>query len=278
MKHTVSSKLGQHYVDAGKGEVVVLLHGWPQTWYCWRHVIPLLSDRYRVVAPDLRGLGDSADPGTGYAKRDIAADVNELLDGLGIDQYHLVGHDWGGVVAWSLAAHFPGGARTLAIVDVAIPGDGGADISQGGRRWHHAFHQAVGLPEILVAGRESEYLGWFYDHYGATPDAVPEEDRIEYLRTYHDPAKLRAGFEYYRALPQDAVDNAEIVVRQRPTIPVLAVGGGDSFGRGREVEASLRRMATDVTGEVVAGAGHWVPEEQPEILAALLKEHFPRAR
>lgn len=277
MEHRYSTTTPrQHYVVEGDGDVVVLLHGWPETWYCWRRVMPLLSDCHRVIAPDLRGLGDTEDPHEGYDKRSIARDVRRLLDELGVERYHLVGHDWGGVVAWSLAANWPAGIRSLSIVDVAIPGDGAPDISQGGRRWHHAFHQTRELPETLVTGREAEYLGWFYDNYGAGPHAIDDEERAEYLRSYREPARLAAGFEYYRALPQDARDNAEKATENLPAMPVLAIGGGEGFGRGAEVEASLRRMARDVEGLVIPGAGHWVPEEQPEALARALRAFFDR--
>ncbi|GAA5125434.1 alpha/beta fold hydrolase [Pseudonocardia adelaidensis] len=256
-----------HYVVAGRGEPVVLLHGWPQTWYCWRRVIPLLADRFRVVAPDLRGLGDSSRPRGSYDTRTVAGAVRALLrDVLEIDRYHVIGHDWGGIVGYALAAHFPGPVRSLTVVDVAVPGDGSPDISQGGRRWHHAFHQTAGLPEALVAGREEIYLGWFYDNYGARPDVISPQERAEYLRTYSQPGALRAGFEYYRALPQDARDNARRAQEHRVAIPVLALGGATGWGRGEQVAESLARLADDVTGGVVPDAGHWIPEEQPEEL------------
>jgi pimeloyl-ACP methyl ester carboxylesterase len=265
--HTDVGDVRLHHVTAGAGEPVVLLHGWPQTWYCWRRVIPLLAGEFRVVAPDLRGLGDSSRPAGGYDTRTVAADIHRLLhDELGLDRYHVIGHDWGGVVGYALAAHFPGGAASLTVVDVAIPGDGSPDISQGGRRWHHAFHRTAELPEALVAGREELYLGWFYDNYGHRRDVISAEERAEYLRTYSQPGALRAGFEYYRALEQDVLDNARRAEEYRIAVPVLALGGAGGWGRGEEVAQSLSRLADDVTGGVVAEAGHWIPEEQPEEL------------
>jgi pimeloyl-ACP methyl ester carboxylesterase len=266
-----------HHVVAGNGPTVVLLHGWPQTWYCWRDVIPLLVDGFRIVAPDLRGLGDSSRPAGGYDTRTVASDVHRLLcEELGLDRFHVMGHDWGGIVGYSLAAHFPGPVATLTVVDVAIPGDGNPNISQGGRRWHHAFHQTPGLPEALVAGREELYLGWFYDNYGYRSDVITAEDRAEYLRSYSDPAAMRAGFEYYRALEQDAADNARRATEYRIAVPVLALGGVGGWGRGEEVAASLRRLADDVTGGVIADAGHWIPEEQPAELARRFREFVQR--
>lgn len=261
-----------HYVTAGSGPPLVLLHGWPQTWYAWRRLVPLLAPRFRLVMPDLRGLGDSSRPETGYDKRSLAEDIWQLLAGtLGIRSFYLAGHDWGGPVAYALAAAHRDAVLKLAILDVAIPGDGNPNISQGGRRWHHAFHGTRDLPEALVAGREALYLGWFYENYGARPDAIPAEDVAEYLRTYTQPGALRAGFEFYRAIAQDIADNQG---NARLTLPVLAVGGAAGWGRGAEVEASLRRLADDVTGQVVEGAGHWIPEEQPELLARLLQDFF----
>lgn len=263
-----------HYVTAGRGEPVVLLHGWPQTWYEWRHIIPALAERYHVIAPDLRGLGDSSRPLSGYDKKTVADDIWQLVSGeLGHARIHLVGHDWGGPTAYALAAAHPEAVTRLVIVDVVIPGDGG-DFSQGGKRWHHQFHATPDLPEALTAGRERIYLTWFYRTFGHRPDAISEADINEYLRTYGQPEAMRAGFEYYRALAQDAIDNAKIVERFKLPMPVLAIGGAGGRGRGQEPEHSLRRVAKNVRGEVIPDCGHWIPEEQPEHLARLLMDFF----
>jgi pimeloyl-ACP methyl ester carboxylesterase len=269
------SGLTMHYVTAGIGEPVVLLHGWPQTWYEWRDVIHLLRDRYRLIAPDLRGLGDSSRPQTGYDTCTLAADVWELVNGaLGINEFKLVGHDWGGPVSYALAAAHAQAVTRLAIVDVAIPGDGSANISQGGRRWHHAFHQTAGLPEALIEGREAIYLGWFYRNYGYRPDAVSDTAIAEYLRTYTQPGALRAGLEYYRNIPTDIAQNEALVAAGKLPMPVLALGGAESWGRGREVLDSCRRVARDVRGGVIEKAGHWIPEEQPDALVRALCDFF----
>lgn len=263
-----------HYVVAGSGPAVVLLHGWPQTWYEWRRVMPALAERYTVVAPDLRGLGDSSRPAEGYDKKTVAEDVWRLArERLGFERFFVVGHDWGGPTAFALAVAHPEAVRRLAILDVVIPGDG-ADFSQGGRRWHHAFHNVPDLPEALVQGRERLYLSWFYRTFGDRPDAILESDIDEYLRTYTQPGALRAGFAYYRALAQDARDNEAALAGGKLKMPVLAVGGAKGRGRGREPEDSLRRVADNVRGEVFADCGHWIPEEQPERLARLLLEFF----
>lgn len=144
-----------HYVEAGSGVPLLLLHGWPQTWYEWRYVFPALSKNYRVIAPDLRGLGDTSRPAGGYDKRTVASDLWQLMhEHLETPSFHLVGHDWGGPAAYALAAEHPDAVRRLAILDVVIPGDGAQGFSQGGRRWHHAFHITPDLPEALTHGRE----------------------------------------------------------------------------------------------------------------------------
>ena len=253
-----------HYARAGTGDPVVLLHGWPQSWYCWRKIMPALAQRYTVIAPDLRGLGDSSRPLEGYDKRVIAEDIWKLTQHLRFDRYSLVGHDWGGPVAFCLAATHPVAIRRLVMLDTAVPGDGSGTFSQHGRRWHHAFHQTADLPEALVAGREDIYLGWFYRQYGYTAGAIGPEDIEEYLRTYRHPGALRAGFAYYRALKQDVAHNQTLLTRGKLTMPVLALGGGKAFGRGAETLESLKRVALDVRGGVIEDCGHWMAEEQPE--------------
>lgn len=269
------SESSMHYVTAGEGFPVVLLHGWPQTWRCWSEAIQLLSPLgYRVIVPDLPGLGDSTNQGGSFDKKYLASVIVELCDHLGVDDYHLVGHDWGGGVAWAMAAHFPRGVKTLSLVDIAIPGDGNPNISQNGARWHHAFHQTSGLPEELIRGRESIYLSWFYRNYGHREDVISEEDQAEYIRAYSQPGVLENGFKLYRAFQQDCKDNIARAELYRPSIPILAVGGGVSWGRGEQVAQSARRMADNVTGAVIREAGHWIPEENPEELVQLFKEFW----
>ncbi len=269
------SEVRMHYVAAGEGYPVVLLHGWPQTWYEWRHIIDKLAPHYRVIAPDLRGLGDTSCPTSGYEKKTVANDVWELVHHeLKLEHFYLVGHDWGGPTAYALAAHHPDAVKKLAIIDVTIPGDGGPDISQGGKRWHHAFHRTLGLPEALVTGREAVYLGWFYRTFAHLAEVMTDEVIEEFLRCYRHPESLAAGFAYYRAVPQDIADNEAMIARFKLPMPVLALGGAESWGRRMEVLESMRRVALDVRGGMIANCGHFVPEEQPEELAQRLMAFF----
>ena len=280
MTHIVSqyADIGEglvHYLTAGEGEPVVLLHGIPQTSHEWRHVMPLLSDRFRLIAPDLRGLGDTFRPATGYDKKTVAADVWRLVhDHLKLDRFHLVGHDWGGPTAFALACAHPQAVRSLAILDVAIPGDG-FDFSQNGRRWHHALFRTLDLPEALFQGREHLILDWLFENYGYSPNCIAPADRDEYLRTYRKPGAMRAMFGFYRALPQDAEDNRTFLeANGKLRMPVLALGGNKTFGRGIETLESLQRVAVDVRGGLIPDSGHWVIEEQPEFVARELRKFF----
>ncbi len=266
-----------HYVRAGSGPVVVLLHGIPQTWYEWRLVIPYLSKKFTVIAPDLRGLGDSSHPTDGYDKKTMSNDIWRLLQSLNVDRFYLVGHDWGGPTAFSLAAQYPEAIIKLAILDVVIPGDG-ADFSQNGRRWHHALFRTPDIPEqLFLGGREHVIINWLFDNYGYLPNCIGVEERSEYLRTYIKPGAMRAMFSIYRALPQDVSDNQVMLAQKgKLKMPVLALGGDKSFGRGLETLESLKRVAENVQGGLVPNSGHWVTEEQPEFISKELLRFFEK--
>jgi len=263
-----------HYVTAGEGDAVVLLHGWPQTWYMWRYIIPPLAERYKVIAPDLRGLGDSTRPLSGYDKKTVASDIWKLLkDHLGIDRIFLVGHDWGGPISFAFAAAHPDSVRCLVLLDVPIPGDG-TDVFSAGR-WHHAFHWIADLPETLTDGRERIYLEHFYRNWGARPDVISDDDITEYVRAYSEPGAMRSGFNYYRGYHQDVIDNQEVLSHGKLKMPVLALSGSKGRSRGRDVVlASAQRVAENVEGGEIPDCGHWIPEEKPEELLRELLAFF----
>ncbi|WP_108610596.1 alpha/beta hydrolase [Aminobacter sp. MSH1] len=261
-----------HYVTAGAGEPLVLLHGWPQTWWEWRRIIPALSERYLVIAPDLRGLGDSSCPLAGFDKRTVASDIFKLVhDQLGHSTFHLVGHDWGGVVAYALTHAHQACVRRLSIIDVVVPIGSPDELTWNGRRWHHTFHWQRDLPEALVTGRERAYLSWFYKNLAFNASAITEEDLLEYVRAYSQPGVLRSGFEYYRATHQD-IENFNESMKVKLAMPVLAIGGENS--RKTQVAENLKLLADDVRECIIDRCGHWVPEEQPEALARALLEFF----
>lgn len=254
-----------HYVTAGSGDAVVLLHGFPQTWRQWRKIIPALAGRYTVIAPDYRGAGHSSRPVGGYDKRTMARDIHQLVRGLGFERAAVVGHDIGLMVAYSLAATHPEAVSRLVVIDAPLPGtEVWSRISVDPRVWHFAFHGARDVPELLVTGREREYLTMFYDARVYDPSAFTARDIDEYVRAYSVPGAMRAGFELYRAFEQDARDNRELMRTKLP-MPVLAVGGAHSTS-GPHVEEMMREVAEDVTGLIVPESAHWVPEENPRFL------------
>jgi pimeloyl-ACP methyl ester carboxylesterase len=202
--HTTSvNGVDLHYLKAGQGDAVVLLHGWPQTSHEWRKIMPKLAENYTAIAPDLRGLGDSSIPTTGYDKRTVAEDIHQLVQRLEFQQIYLVAHDMGVPVAYAYASLYPEEIRKLVILDVPPP-TGGSAINL----WHIGFHLVPELPEALVQGREAVYLRYFFKATTRS-DAISEEDFDEYVRCYSNPASFKAGLEYYRAFPRDIQDNAE---------------------------------------------------------------------
>lgn len=267
--HTAAvNGIQMHYVIGGHGDPVVLLHGWPQTWYEWRHVMPALARNYTVIAPDLRGLGESSKPITGYDGKTTAEDIHQLVTKLGFNDIFLVGHDFGVQVAYSYAAAHPNETKRLVILDVPVAGIGPGGNITG--LWWAQFHNVRDIPEMLVTGHEREYLTWFY-RYSCNPAAITEEDIDEYVSHYSSPGGMRAGFEYYRALSEDIKQNKEYSMVKLP-MPVLVLGGECSFGDA--ALDSMRLLATDVRGSVIPNTGHWIPEEQPEFLAEQLFKFF----
>ncbi|MBL4622491.1 MAG: alpha/beta fold hydrolase [Immundisolibacteraceae bacterium] len=262
-----------HYLLAGNGEPLVLLHGWPQSSHEWLRLMPYLADNYQLIVPDLRGLGDSSKPHTGYDKATIAADIYGLVhDQLGHDTIRLVGHDWGGGVAYAIAGQYRDWVSQLAILEMVMPGvplPGAGELL--GSFWHMSFHGVRDLPEALIQGRERTYISWFFNNFAYNPAAITPGDLDEYERCISQPGALRAGFEYYRARPEDAVAFAT-AAQQKLTIPVLALGGATCMGDA--VKLCMEQVAESVIGGSIAECGHWIPEEQPEQLANQLKAFF----
>jgi pimeloyl-ACP methyl ester carboxylesterase len=268
-----------HYVEAGDGErIVVLLHGFPQTWWEWRRIIPsLVRAGYRVIAPDYRGAGNSSRPLSGYDKRTIATDINALLkEHLKVTTpVRMVGHDIGLMVAYAFTQTYRDSVSHLVVMDAPLPGTTVFDrLRSDPRVWHFAFHGARDIPEMLVAGHEREYIKSFFDARILNPAAFSEEDLNIYASAYRAPGAMRAGFELYRAFDQDAADNrAALNHNGKLKIPVLAMFGALS-NTGSGVEEMMREVADDVTGMRVPDAGHWIAEENPEFLISRLLSFF----
>jgi pimeloyl-ACP methyl ester carboxylesterase len=261
----LESGVSLHYVTAGTGDrTVVLLHGFPQTWREWRHVIErLASAGYRVVAPDYRGAGHSSRPLDGYDKRTMAQDIHRLVkDELGIKTpIALVGHDIGLMVAYAYAAQFPAEVEKLVVMDAFLPGvEGWQPIYNNPAIWHFRFNGPK--PEALVKGREAIYFSFFWDDLAADKNhSLPEADRQAYIAAYSRPGRMHAAWEYFVSWPQTAKGFAQLA-QTKLNMPVLSIGGDKSLGK--ELAQQMKLVATDVTVVVLPDTGHWILEEKPK--------------
>jgi pimeloyl-ACP methyl ester carboxylesterase len=266
-----------HYVTGGGGPVIVALHGFPQTWREWRHVMPLLAGAgYTVLAPDLRGFGESDKPPGGYDAVTVSADLSDLITGLGIDRVGLVGHDAGASVGYAWAATHPEQVQALALIE-AIPAGlepaamPGGPARRGETLWHPGFFRVPDLPEALITGRETVLLNHFFRQSAYDPAAFTDVDVSTYARSLAALGGLRGALAYHRARPANIADNRELS-RHPLAMPVLAAGAAQSFGP--KIADAARDFATDVTGIVAERCGHWIPEEQPVWLASQLIAFF----
>ncbi|MDQ4062252.1 MAG: alpha/beta hydrolase [Pseudomonadota bacterium] len=263
--------------ECGEGVRVVLLPGWPQSIHAWRKVIPLLAPHCRVIAIDPPGLGDSDPLPTGSDTRAVAASIKALLDRLGYQRILLVGHDIGAWIGYAFAAAYPESVRRLVAIDAAVPGVAPAGTlaltpDRVRKAWHFFFNALPDLPEALIAGRERLYLEWLFRNRSADPDAAFSDADVEtYARCYSRPGRMRAGFDYYRAI-FDSIAQNQGYARTKLRMPVLAIGGGEWLGAG--MQATFEPIAENVSGVVIEGCGHFVPEEAPERLVELLLEFF----
>lgn len=268
-KHTTTvNHVALHYLKAGQGDAIVLLHGWPQTAREWRKIMPQLAQNYTAIAPDLPGLGDS-EPIARYDKKTVAKFVHQLVQQLGYDRIYLVAHDMGVPVAYAYASLYPETIDRLVILDVPPP-TAGAAINL----WHIGFHMVPELPEALIQGREELYLRYFYGN--AYPQAIAEDDVREYVRCYSNPASFKASLDYYRAFPEDVQDNTEFAKTQLK-MPVLVLHGEQS-PLGNSAFEVMSTLATDVRQNAIANCGHWIAEEQPEALLNCLLSFFAEAK
>ena len=260
-----------HYVIGGSGTPIVLLHGFPNTWYAWRDVMPRLAERHTVIAVDLRGLGDS-DLGT--QPNDVptgADDLHGLVAELGLGPVLLAGQDWGGSTAFAFAAAHPDEVRRLAVIEAMPAGPWTKPGSGRGGTWFADFHQIPDLPERMVAGRERTYLDWFFRAFSATPGVPTPAAADEYVRCYARPGSMASAFARYRGTGRQIEHNTKHLSRPLD-LPVLGVGGERLFGAA--VAENLRHGASNVRQAVFAGCGHYVSEERPAELASLLLSFF----
>jgi pimeloyl-ACP methyl ester carboxylesterase len=266
-----------HVVDGGRpdGPAVVLLAGFPQTWYAWHKVMPLLAERFRVIAIDLPGQGQSDRPAGPYDTHTIADYIHAATAELGVPRFWLAAHDIGAWVAFSLALNHEDQLLGVALLDAGIPGitlpeSIPTDPDRAWKTWHFAFHLVPDLPEQLLAGRERDYVGWFLQQKSLSPDTFGEADIDRYATQIARDGGLRASLAYYRDAASSARQNHASLRRRRLSVPVLGVSS--DHGSIPDMAASISPYAENVTGAVISGAGHFIPDEQPAALARALTD------
>ena len=256
-----------HYLTAGHGPAVLLLHGYTQTSRMWRPIMPHLAEKFTVIAPDLPGIGDSDIPKDGLDMKNAAVRVHGLMKSLGIEQAEVVGHDIGLMVAYAYAAQFPSETTKLAVLDAFLPGVAGwEDVYNDPGIWHFRFNGPT--PEMLVKGRERIYFDYFWNDFAADKaHSIPEADRVAYVAAYSRPGRMRAGWAYFVSFQQAAKDFAELS-KTKLTMPVLAIGGAKA--NGEVLGKQMKLVATKATVVVLPDTGHWVLEEQPKLTSDAL--------
>jgi pimeloyl-ACP methyl ester carboxylesterase len=268
-RNATVERVSLHYLTAGHGPAVVLIHGYAETSRMWRPLIPKLAERFTVIAPDLPGIGDSAIPADGLDMKTAAIRIHALASSLGARNAEVVGHDIGLMVAYAYAAQFPAEVTKLVVMDAFLPGvDGWETVYNNPGIWHFRFNGPT--PQALVQGRERTYFEHFWNDFAVDKThSIPEADREAYTEAYSKPGRMRAGWAYFVSFQQAARDFAQLS-QTKLTMPVLSIGGEKA--NGDVLAHQMKLVASDVTFVVLKDTGHWVMEERPkETIAALVK-------
>lgn len=257
-----------NYYEAGQGAPLILLHGWPQTSYIWRKVLPALQEHYHVFALDLPGMGNS-DLSPTADTQTVARLIKSFCDHFDLPEVHLIAHDVGAWVAVTFALEYEKSLLSLIVLDAGIPGlipDETFSPMNVQKIWQFYFHAIQGMPEFLIEGKEKEYLSWYFTKKTAIKDAISEEDMAVYIEAYTGKERLRSGFDYYRAFPESANQNK--TYQHKLGIPILAIGGDD--GHGLNMGRAMQKISgTEIQSVSIPHCGHYIVEEQPEIFIAL---------
>jgi pimeloyl-ACP methyl ester carboxylesterase len=264
-RYVDTGDLRQHVVTGGDGPPLLLVHGWPQTWYAWRLVMPALAREFTVIAPDQRGCGLSGKPADGYDTGTLAADLAALMDTLGHERFAVASHDTGMWIGYALAADHPDRVERLAVAETPLPGVSPspplfADAHLNNALWHFAFNRLAAVNDELVAGREEVYFGWQFATKAAR--LLPDYAVRHYVGTLAaSPEALHASFAIYRALDATIAQNQQRTTRRLP-MPVLGIGGGHSLAG--QVADTMKLAADDVQTLVIPDCAHYPAEETPE--------------
>ncbi|MEQ5836239.1 alpha/beta hydrolase [Marinobacter sp. NFXS9] len=281
--YAVLGDIRLHYVEGGAGTPILLIPGWPQSWYTWRHVMErLATSGHRVIAIDPRGIGDSDKPLGGYDLATVARDLHRFARHLGLTDnsaLNVAGHDIGAWIAYAWAADWPDDIRRLALYDAALPGispagpGGIPDETTNVRTWHFGFNRLDDLPELLIRGRERPYLDWLFRTKTRNPAAITPADLDEYTRLFSAPGAMRAAFAYYRTLfNAGGLEQNRQRADKKLAMPVMAWGADG--GVGNRLYTTMRDIADRVEGGVIKQCGHFPPEEAPDTVADQLAGFF----
>ncbi len=247
-----------HYVIGGKGEPLLLVHGFGQNWYMWNRLLPELSKHFTVIAPDMRGVGESGKPAGGYDKKNMAVDMHELMKKLGYQHINLAGHDIGLMVAYAYAAQFPGDVKKLALMDALLPGIEPVWSQVKAQAWWFGFFGQPHSGEI-VSGKVGLFFTDFWPTVGFQKNAFTVAEKNEFIRAYSVPGATTGAFHWFGQFNQDAKDNVEFAKKKLP-MPLLAMGS-DHFA-GSFLVAHCKLVATNVQESIIKDSGHWVVQEQ----------------
>jgi pimeloyl-ACP methyl ester carboxylesterase len=261
-----------HWVEQGRGPLVLLLHGFPEFWYSWRRQIPALAERFRVVAPDLRGYNLSEKPRSGYDVETLTNDVRELVRHLGEECADIVGHDWGGLLAWVFAMRFPQATRRLAVLNAPHPARFREELRkprQFLRSTYALFFQLPGLPELMLGADRCRLLARMMRRSAVVKEAFSDEDLERYREAMSRPGALTAGLNYYRAARRLRPLDGETV-----RAPALLIWGVHDVALGRALTEGLERWVPDLTVRLLE-CGHWTQQEAPEEVNRLLLDFLP---
>jgi pimeloyl-ACP methyl ester carboxylesterase len=271
-KRVNTNGINLHYVTAGSGPVVLCMHGWPQNHREFTPMVERLGDRYRFIAPDLRGYADSDKPFDGYEPRNIAQDMVGLLAAEGVTRFHILSHDLGGPPSVALAYIAADRAVSLATIETPFFGlDFPGYVDPRVPYWHLGMHMNMDITRFLVEGREEQYLRHFFRDFAYNPDALPEDEVQFYVAQMRQPGNLRASLNHYGYIPQMAEQTKELS-RKKLTVPMLAWAGRRSFGD--HCINSAKAIAIEARGGVIEECGHWVFEEKPEFVAGELSQFW----
>lgn len=271
-RFTDTNGINLHYVEGGIGEPLILLPGWPETWWAYHKVIPLLASKYRIIVVDLRGMGSSGKPLAGYDKRNMAKDVYELMQTLGYSSVHICGHDIGAHVAFSFAANYPEATRKLIMIDTPHPDESMYQLPMlpipglsYTYPWWLAFNQVKDLPEVLLAGRMRLVIDWVFNALLKNANSITDFDKSVYSQSYDSPEGIRSSNSWYQMFTQDIQD---IKTYPRVNVPTIGIASNSSF---EMLSGFLTKFCTDIEIEKIEDSGHFLLFEQPRDVASCIK-------